>query len=39
MAEIGRFFGVRYMTVSRVVRKSEDQERGGVMGVGMLDPV
>jgi REP element-mobilizing transposase RayT len=37
MAEIGRFFGVHYMTVSRAVRKFENQEKGGVMDVGMLD--
>jgi REP element-mobilizing transposase RayT len=34
MAEIGRFFGVHYMTVSRAVRKSESLCAGDV---GMLD--
>jgi hypothetical protein len=34
MAEIGRFFGVHYMTVSRAVRKAE---RLGAGNVGMLD--
>jgi hypothetical protein len=37
MAEIGQFFGVHYMTVSRAVRKFEGQDVGCVPDVGLLD--
>jgi REP element-mobilizing transposase RayT len=37
MAEIGRYFKVHYMTVSRAVRKFENQDAGGVMDIEMLD--